>query len=208
MWSKVCSHLIEFVRILGGNYKVFVIHTTEEVGLYRWETWKQLMPMITTLLSITAEKAYIRTNQISANGNGRLGFGRMPWNEESNRKWTTKYLEGPGETGVRFCDTEIWAPDWNNCLKRQMNPDLFVMVQNCQGAVGLAEVLVIALPVHLFHKHQVLIGSEVEKMRSIVPGSGLSGIVRGWGGRVAVRNAIMDLNPQQIRKIIDGAPRS
>jgi hypothetical protein len=71
------------------------------------------MPSLDKLLALTKEKAFIKTSHSFEFENKWLGFGRMIWSEENNKKWTTKFRTPENESRLKFFDTEVWSPDWH-----------------------------------------------------------------------------------------------
>ncbi|MBK9759268.1 MAG: hypothetical protein IPO90_04660 [Flavobacteriales bacterium] len=204
-WRVLINWLTVFIWRLRGSYKVWVMHSSNPIRIYAWDNWKEMMPMITSLLSITTEKAYIRSLQAYEHKNGWLGFGRMPWNEESNKRWTTKYLEEPnGQGEVQFFDTEVWAPDWNSWLRTGRTPEIFVKVFGDTGFEGLKNGLIIAMPMYLFKRNEGLVTTQLAKLRSIAPSYRLASTVRAWKGSQSwvITNDIMDMNGREMRRII------
>lgn len=187
-----------------GSYKVWVVHSAAPINIYEWENWRKLMPMIAALLSLSREKAHIRSFQAYEHKNGWLGFGRLPWSVESNRRWTTKYLEGPRDHGeVQFLGTEVWAPDWNSGIRKGRSADIFIKVFGDTGVEGLKNGLVIAMRMHLFKENEMLVRADLEKLLSAAPGYTLSSTVRHWkGSSWRLTNDIMDMNGQEMRQII------
>ena len=114
------------------QYKLWVINTTAEATLYQWDTWKLIMPSIEAFLSLSPKDAYIRTCQSFEFENRWLGFGRMKWGPDSNIKWTTKYRTEENRHKLQFYSTEVWAPDWNACIKDSTTPDIYVQIQLCE----------------------------------------------------------------------------
>jgi hypothetical protein len=67
--------------------------------LSSWENWSRIMPPLTVAISGVHAEAVIRPRQAGDHDNW-LRFGRLPWNDESNRTWTTKYLATRASKGT------------------------------------------------------------------------------------------------------------
>lgn len=143
------------------RYRLWVINTDQEAFLYKWDNWKLLMPSIDKLLTLTKEKAFVKTSQSLEFENKWLGFGRMTWSEESNRRWTTKYRTPENESRLQFYDTEIWAPDWNEVGRTNVPPDIYIKLYNIARFKSIKEGLIIAMPRRLAIKQKAIIESEL-----------------------------------------------
>ncbi|HEY8927761.1 MAG TPA: hypothetical protein VIM55_01120 [Mucilaginibacter sp.] len=186
------------------RYKLWIVNTPEQCGLYLWDNWKLLLPAVHKLMKLTSQPAFIRTFQSYKHEYKWLGFGRMKWSEENNIKWTTKYRkDGPLTNHPDFFNTEIWAPDWNKVCDTGMPPDIFVRLYNYPDVPAISEGVVIALPRSLYKKHTLLINEAMAEIISHIPGSKMFETERNWWGRTAVRNSIEHLSPQEIRKMVE-----
>ncbi|MGY3213664.1 hypothetical protein [Mucilaginibacter sp. HD30] len=185
------------------RYQLYLINTTVECRLYLWDNWEKILPYINTLVALTDQPAFIRTYQSYEFENRWLGFGRMKWSDENNRKWTTKYRDNnfPGKV-PEFYYTEIWAPDWNALCKTGMPPDIFVHLYNNPGVQDVTEGIIIALPISLYDKNKLLIDDAVSKIAVTVTGSKIYEAKRDWWGRRAVRNSIEAINIHEVLEIM------
>jgi len=185
------------------TYNLWVINTTSECLLYLWENWYTLLPHLNGLIELTNEEAFIRTFQGYKHENKWLGFGRMKWNKENNRKWTTKY-RGIDSTQkeLSFYYTEVWAPDWNQVCDTGIPPDVFVRLYNYPQVLDIREGLIIALPLWLYKKNKQVVDNLLSKIASQISESKIYETKRDWWGRTASRNNVEDINPQEIKKIV------
>ncbi|MEM7297434.1 MAG: hypothetical protein AAF391_04110 [Bacteroidota bacterium] len=191
--------------IFGCGYKVWVVNTTIETNLYLWPNWQKLLPYVDQILKVSKEKAFIRTQQAFQQENRWLGFGRMKWNEENNKKWTTKYRTPEfADQKLTFYDTEIWAPDWNICYKTSRPPEIFVHLYHHQGVPKIREGLLIAIRNNLAKKNQNLIEQNMDEIVGLVQGASLSMISRSWMPGWRFPNRIEDINNVELEKIVYG----
>ncbi|MBT1686837.1 hypothetical protein [Dawidia soli] len=183
------------------RYQVWVIHTSSEAFLYTWENWERLLPFIDTIVNLSKRPAFIRTNQGYEQENRWLGFGRMKWSEENNRKWTTKYRDNPipGKK-LLFYDTEIWAPDWNECVST--HPDIFIRLFHYGEIDLLREGITIALPRRIVKKNTSVIASALAGLQRNIPGASISTVTRFWTPWFTFKNHIQDMNTWELNKII------
>ena len=102
--------------------------------LWTWENWSKIMPPLTAVISGIEAEAVIRPRQAGDNDNWPP-FGRLPWNEKSNRTWTTKYLADTNLDGkVAFMATEIWAPSRATSFEKRRGPELFCLLDRNEPA--------------------------------------------------------------------------
>jgi hypothetical protein len=189
--------------LFGYKYRVWVINTTSQAFLYTWEKWNVLLPSVDSLVKMTNRDAYIRTFQSFEFENKWLGFGRMKWNEENNRKWTTKYRnEEYAAKKLTFYGTEIWAPDWNQCSDKGIFPDLFIHLYHHPTVEKIREGLVIAIPKKIAQKNQSQIETTIQNFIRQIPDSTLSVVERSWTPGGKFPNRIEDMNPQELEKIV------
>lgn len=184
------------------RYRLWVINTSKEALLYKWDNWKPLIPSIDKLLKLTKEKSFIRTSQSFEFENKWLGFGRMIWDEENNKKWTTKYRTTEEESRLQFYGTEIWAPDWNRFYDSGMPPDIFIKLYNNPKSQKAREGLIIAIPRRLGLKEKEIIETELQRLTNLIPGSKMTMITRYWQPWLRFVNNIEDMNHQELEKIV------
>ncbi|MDR1698267.1 MAG: hypothetical protein LBR75_00370 [Prevotellaceae bacterium] len=165
--------------------------------------WQRLFPMLDAIVKLSRQDAFIKTDQSIVGTNKWLGFGRMKWNFDNNKKWTTKYLEGTDKREITFFDTEIWAPDWNYCCDKGITPDIFIKLCNNEVAEVAKESLVIAVSPKLDYKYRSLIESEVNRMARLIPDATISIATRRWSGGWKIGNGIGDMNIQELQEMIN-----
>lgn len=185
------------------KYRILIVNTTVSCELYLWDNWKFFLPALDKLLLTSQEQAFIRTYQSYEYENKWLGFGRMKWNEENNIRWTTKYRRDVSKTLPKFFKTEIWAPNWNKVCDTGMPPDIFISLYNYSGIDSVKEGVVVALPESSYKKNFLIIKDIISQLQLCIPNSKVSQAKRDWWGRTALRNNIEDMNPQELKKIIN-----
>jgi hypothetical protein len=97
-----------------------------EPTLYRWETWRKIVAPMTELADLLPRPTSLRSFQHRPGESKWLPFGRLSWNEASNRKWTREYLEAPDP--VEFKATEIWSPSRSTWAEEVKNPELYAKI--------------------------------------------------------------------------------
>ena len=119
-------------------YSYYLFGLSVNKPIWDWENWKKCIPLLQPIIGLSPETPFIKSEQsipityakddqfVSYN-KGALRFGRMIWNEKSNEKWTTKYVN---EKGWTFFDTEIAFPTRSYCHKNGANPLIFITVEN------------------------------------------------------------------------------
>jgi hypothetical protein len=204
LWEQLKKQVAKDIdAIFGATYKVWVINTESDAHLYAWDNWKKIYPQIDSLLKLVTYQAHIRTFQSFEFENKWLGFGRMKWNEEKNRKWTSKYRTDEfKERRLQFFGTEIWTPDWNHCYNTGETPELFINIYNHSNSDKNQEGIIIAIPKRTVLKDEKLANSIIEKIQGLVPDSTLSIIERYWTQSKGFPNRIEDMNLQELENII------
>lgn len=119
-------------------YSYYIFGKSINKPIWNWSNWKKCSELLQPIINLSPELPFIKTsqsipevygkdNQSASYDKGSLRFGRMIWNEDNNKKWTTKYSEKAKWT---FFDTEITFPTRSNCHKNNTNPKLFISVHN------------------------------------------------------------------------------
>jgi hypothetical protein len=103
-----------------------------EPPLYRWENWQSVIAPMTKLVDLLPRPTSIRSFQNRPGESKWLPFGRLPWSEASNRKWTVEYLEAAEP--VEFEATEIWSPSRSTWAEEGKNPELYVKIDSSNVA--------------------------------------------------------------------------
>lgn len=193
------------MRHLFNKYQLWVVSTTSEAQLFLWNNWKHLFPLIDALILLSPAKASIRTFQAIEHKHGWLGFGRMSWNIENNERWTKKYRENePDMTRVRFFDTQIWAPDWNQACKTGIPPDIFVRLYNEPESQIAREGLIVAIKKGIAEKNAATIEPAIAELSRRIPDSTVASITRSWFPGAGFANRVEDMNPHEVETIVKG----
>ena len=184
------------------RYRLWVINTDKKAVLYKWDNWKLLIPSIDNLVKLTKERPFIRTYQSFEFENKWLGFGRMIWSEENNKKWTTKFRTTENEARLQFFGTEIWAPDWNRCCDSGRSPEIFIKVYNNPTSPKIQEGLIIAISRRLSLTQREMIETELQRLTQLIPDSTLTMTTRYWNPWLKFVNNIEDMNTDELEKIV------
>jgi hypothetical protein len=193
------------VRHLFNKYELWIVSTTSKAQLYLWNNWRVLFPLVDRLVGLSPAKAFIRSYQAYEQEHGWLGFGRMSWNRENNEKWAKKYRENEDNgSGVRFFDTQIWAPDWNHAAKTGIPPDLFIRLFSEPESQIAKEGLIVAIKKAIAEKNAAAIESVIADVSRRVPDSTVKRITRSWFAGAGFGNRIEDMNPQELEMIVKG----
>ncbi len=196
------------MKLLLGKYRLWVVNTASEAQLYLWDNWKNLFPLVDTLISLSPAKAFIRTQQAIQHQNAWLGFGRMSWDKENNEKWTKQYRENKSNGhGVRFFNTEIWAPDWNQVEKTGTYPDIYVRLYNEPDSQITREGLIIAIKKAIVEKNTGAIEPVIAAISKTVPHSTVTSITRSWGPGSGFVNHIQDMNNWELKRVLEDRDR-
>ncbi|HEY5722337.1 MAG TPA: DUF4304 domain-containing protein [Allosphingosinicella sp.] len=119
------SRLLWHLRLRRPRMRIGVVIGGLEPELWRWENWRKIVPVMDALVSRLPRPVSILSGQMYEDGTGKqLPFGRMPWGEAGNRKWTTKYIE-EGEGPVTFSQTEFWSPSRSEWAEKGGAPDFY-----------------------------------------------------------------------------------
>ncbi len=188
--------------LFGIKYKVWAVSTIEQAELYLWKNWKLLMTDLQPLIQLSTKQTFIRTFQSYEFQNKWLGFGRMKWNEENNKKWSTKYRNNLKSEKLRFFKTEIWSPDWNFCINNGQTPDIFINLYHYEGIESLKEGILIAIRQKLVKQNKELVESCVAKLNQNIENSQVSLIERYWTPGKGYPNRIEDMNPHELEQLI------
>lgn len=193
------------MRHLFNKYQLWVVSTTFEAQLYLWNNWKYLFPLVDALVLLSPAKASIRTFQAIEHKHGWLGFGRMSWSKENNEKWTKKYRENESDrSGVRFFNTEIWAPDWNQAYKTGIPPDIFIRLYNEPESQIAREGLIVAIKKRIAEKNAATIEPAIADISKGIPSSTVASITRSWFPGAGFGNRVEDMNPHELEMIVKG----
>jgi hypothetical protein len=175
------------------RYRIGVVH--EPVfsrPLWAWETWRQVMPPLSSVIAGLPSKAQIRPRQAGDHDNW-LRFGALGWSDEANRTWTQKYLADPAFAGkATFFATEIWAPSRPISFEARRGPELFCLVDRNQAGGGQGFVLAIRKDV--LPPVSVAADAAVFAVREQLPDSKCEIFERTWGEHGRFGSLVVD-NP-------------
>ena len=108
--------------------------------LHRWEHWRRIVPALSELVEHLPRATAIRSFQSRPDRlSTPLPFGKLPWGEAANRKWTSLYLEAAEP--VEFLKTEIWSPSCGTWKKEGRDPELYARLERSPVDDGQAFIL-------------------------------------------------------------------
>lgn len=109
------------------DYDVYVLLPSPAArGVWQWDVWQNLVPILEPLMRLASEKPAIRTTQFA--GKKPVAFGRLGWTTESMQKWTHESPATPHDR--TFISVEVWAPSWTVCEREGRAPDVFFSAFN------------------------------------------------------------------------------
>jgi hypothetical protein len=139
----ILSRLHWHMRLRRPRMRVGVVVGGLAPPLWRWEHWQKIAPVMDELVQLLPRPVSILSSQSHEKGSGKdLPFGRMPWGEAGNRKWTTRYIE-EGEGPVHFGRTEFWSPSRSTWAEERSEPEMYARLD--QDIEGEAQGFILAL---------------------------------------------------------------
>lgn len=163
------------------------------------------MPHIDSILKVTTQKAFIKSFQGFGFENKWLGFGRMSWTEANNINWTTRYRTT--ERQPRFFATVITAPEFNkprNFWEGDVNTDVYIQLYRYENFPPISEGLIIAIEKDFVSENNTWLDVSLSRLKELIPNSTITKIVRSWKPWFRFDNEIQDMNPHEIRSIVNG----
>ena len=158
--------------------------------LWNWENWSKIIPPLTAVIKGLGAEAVIRPRQAGDHDNW-LRFGRLPWNENSNRTWTTKYLTDPKLAGkVQFFATEIWAPSRAISFESRRGPELFCMLD--RNAPAGSQGVVLAVRKDVLGRVDIAADATEFAVRELLPNSSCATFERRWGEHGRFGSTLVD----------------
>ena len=158
--------------------------------LWNWENWSKIMPPLTAVIKGLGAEAVIRPRQAGDHDNW-LHFGRLPWNQKSNRTWTTKYLADPNLAGkVQFFATEIWAPSRAISFESRRGPELFCLLDrnSADGSQGF----VLAIRTDVLRRVDIAADATEFAVREILTDAAHATFERQWGEHGRFGSMVVD----------------
>jgi hypothetical protein len=211
---SVFGRLLDGIRSwpLFERYRIgVVVEPALSRPLWRWENWSKIMPSLNVVMAGLGEPAFIRPRQAGDRDNW-LRFGRLPWSEESNRTWTTRYLQDPTMAGkVSFVTNEVWAPSRAACEDRRHGPKLFCQLDRNQAVDEQGFLLAVRKDV--LRRVDVAADDAIFEVRSLLPDSNCVMLDRSWGehgrfGSPIVVNNLDWTQPETVMQWAKAHPRS
>lgn len=120
------AHLASLFPWNRPSMRIACVLAAPEPPLHRWENWRQIIGPMTELIELLPRPTSIRSFQHRPGESKWLPFGRLPWSDASNRKWTSEYLES--SEPVEFEATEIWSPSRSTWAEEGKNPELYAKI--------------------------------------------------------------------------------
>jgi hypothetical protein len=147
--------------------------------LFAWENWSKIMRPLSVVISGVNAEAMIRPRQAGGDDNW-LRFGSLPWNDKSNRTWTTKYLEDPDLAGkVTFMANEIWAPSRATSFERKRGPELFCLLDRNQA--DETQGFVLAIRKDMLSRADIVADETIYSVREFLGPHDVFTFDRRWG---------------------------
>jgi hypothetical protein len=122
------SRLWWHMRLRRPPLRVGVVLGGLEPPLWRWEHWRKIMPVMDELVRLLPRPVSILSSQAYEGTDRKLAFGRMPWGEAGNKKWTTKYLEQAEP--IHFENAEFWSPSRSTWVEEGKDPELYARLDH------------------------------------------------------------------------------
>ena len=194
-WPLGEGRLARFADLLPWNrptLRIACLVAGPEPPLYRWNTWHNIIALMTELVTMLPRASSIRSFQHRPGESKWLPFGRLPWNEASNRKWTSQYLEAPEP--VEFSATEIWSASRSTWSEEGKDPDLYVKIDrnaawSTQGFIlALRRDVLKATPGMAERADEVF-----DAVGAVLPSAQRVVVDRGWNEKRLF--AVMGVNP-------------
>lgn len=183
-------------KIIIPKYIVFNINSSAGFEISDWNFYKDIYEIVDAIIkeyNLTSD-TYIRTFQSFEFDTKWLGFGRMKWNLENNKKWTQKYKTKEfSNKDLQFFSTEIWSPDWNHFDKTADLPKFFSKVYNENGNQGIF----IALELRTYKNNSNFIDKSIQNIKKLIPQSETAVFERYWTPSAGFYNNIQDITYQE-----------
>ncbi len=113
------------------QYHSIVIVGKSAQRLWHWETWRQIVPILTPLVTACQTTVGVDSVQDFEGIDQRVCFGQLDWDAKGHLKWTHgSPLNQEKSRCWTFRYTEIWAPDLEICSREEIPPNLFISVEN------------------------------------------------------------------------------
>lgn len=183
-------------KIIIPKYIVFNINSSFVFEINDWNFYKDIYEIIDTIIKEYAlsSNTYIRTFQSFEFNNKWLGFGRMKWNLENNKKWTQKYkTKEYSNMNLQFFDTEIWSPDRNHFDKTGDLPKFFSKIYNENTNKGIF----IVLELTMYNDNPDFINKSIQNIKELIPQSEIKIFHRYWTPSSGFHNNIQDITYQE-----------
>jgi hypothetical protein len=188
------------------RYRVAVVMEPQlSRPLWTWENWSLIMPHLSAVIAGLTMEAVIRPRQAGSDDNW-LRFGRLPWNEKSNRTWTTKYLSDLALADqVHFMATEIWAPGRATSFDSRRGPELFALLDYSE--IGNTQGFVLALRKSLLSRVDEAADATLQAVRDFFQNPRHAVFDRRWGehGRFGSLIVVNGLDYTRATAVMDWA---
>ena len=178
VWGKIANYfrgwpLFESYRI------AVVVEPVLSRPLWKWENWSKIIPPMNAVTKGVGAEAVIRP-RVAGDHDNWLPFGRLPWNEKSNRTWTARCIGSPpGEGPVEFFATEIWAPSRAISFETRRGPELFCLIDrnSADGTQGF----VLAVRRDVLGRVDIAADAVVFAVREVLDNAACLVFERRWG---------------------------
>jgi hypothetical protein len=110
------------------KYLVYNILTkTKDYELHDWMLWNKCVLLLNTIIDPLEYKGDIQTAQKDSEDGKFLTFGKMDWNEEGNRQWTSKYKTGENKIeSLCFRSATFCFPPFREVSKKGIKSHIYI----------------------------------------------------------------------------------
>lgn len=179
--------------------------------LHRWETWRPIVAPMTDLVNLLPRRTSIRSFQHRPGESKWLPFGTLPWNEASNRKWSSEYLDASAP--VEFEATEIWSPSRSTWADEGKEPQLYAKID--WNRFGESQGFILALRRDVLKSSPGAPGAAgrvLEAVAAALPDGRCVVFDRGWNEKrlfgVIAQNPLDYTGSQEVMAWADAHPRA
>jgi hypothetical protein len=178
--------------------------------LHRWEHMRRIVPAMSELVEHLPRATAIRSFQYRPGLSTPLPFGKLPWGEAANRKWTSLYLEAAEP--VEFLQTEFWSPSCGTWKKEGKDPELYARLERSE--VDQAQAFILAVRRDQLRTPGVATAADavLDAVAALLPGTKRIVFDRAWNEKrilFAIRqNPLESTGAHRVMEWAQAHPRS